>query len=140
MSLLAQQLAGEGDEVKTEYASRTVAHTLRCSMVLRRLADKAFGSLDEMKAKFNAAAAARFGSGWAWLGLKPDGDLTITTTANQDNPLQVGRRLLFCAFVSSDQPTRRMLLFSCWLELVLADTRTSFAGHDTGTSCVPART
>jgi superoxide dismutase len=43
-----------------------------------------------MKAKFNAAAAARFGSGWAWLGLKPDGDLTITTTANQDNPLQVG--------------------------------------------------
>ncbi len=42
-----------------------------------------------MKAKFNAAAAARFGSGWAWLGLKSGGDLTITTTANQDNPLQV---------------------------------------------------
>ena len=54
-------------------------------------ADKAFGSLDEMKAKFNAAAAARFGSGWAWLGLKSDGDLTVTTTANQDNPLQVRR-------------------------------------------------
>ena len=45
-----------------------------------------------MKAKFNAAAAARFGSGWAWLGLKSGGDLTITTTANQDNPLQVRRR------------------------------------------------
>ena len=54
-------------------------------------ADKSFGSLEEMKAKFNAAAAARFGSGWAWLGLKGDGDLTITTTANQDNPLQVCR-------------------------------------------------
>jgi len=29
--------------------------------------DSAFGSVDEMKTKFNAAGAARFGSGWAWL-------------------------------------------------------------------------
>ncbi|KAI8463001.1 MAG: superoxide dismutase [Mn], mitochondrial [Monoraphidium minutum] len=47
----------------------------------------AFGSVDEMKAKFNAAAAARFGSGWAWLGVKEDGSLGITSTPNQDNPL-----------------------------------------------------
>ena len=52
-----------------------------------------------MKAKFNAAAAARFGSGWAWLGLKSDGGLTITTTANQDNPLQA-RRLRLTRVVS----------------------------------------
>lgn len=47
----------------------------------------AFGSLDEMKAKFNAAAAGRFGSGWAWLIKDSSGKLAITSTPNQDNPL-----------------------------------------------------
>ena len=46
-----------------------------------------FGSVDEMKQKFNAAASTRFGSGWAWLGVKSDGSLAITSTPNQDNPL-----------------------------------------------------
>lgn len=32
-------------------------------------------------------AAGRFGSGWAWLGVKADGSLTIGSTPNQDNPL-----------------------------------------------------
>ncbi|GBF96385.1 manganese superoxide dismutase [Raphidocelis subcapitata] len=54
---------------------------------LKAAIEGAFGSLDEMKAKFNAAAAGRFGSGWAWLGVKPDGSLGITSTPNQDNPL-----------------------------------------------------
>jgi superoxide dismutase, Fe-Mn family len=48
--------------------------------------DEAFGSLDEMKEKFNAAGATRFGSGWAWLGVL-DGKLAICSTPNQDNPL-----------------------------------------------------
>ena len=54
-----------------------------------KLADainEAFGSFDEMKEKFNAAGAGRFGSGWAWLGVA-DGKLTICSTPNQDNPL-----------------------------------------------------
>ncbi|SFP98676.1 superoxide dismutase [Parafilimonas terrae] len=46
----------------------------------------AFGSFDEFKAKFNAAGATRFGSGWAWLIVK-DGKLEVTSTPNQDNPL-----------------------------------------------------
>lgn len=46
----------------------------------------AFGSFEEMKEKFNAAGAGRFGSGWAWLGVS-DGKLTICSTPNQDNPL-----------------------------------------------------
>src|SRR5690242_8325309 len=45
-----------------------------------------FGSFDQMKEKFNAAGAGRFGSGWAWLGVA-DGKLTICSTPNQDNPL-----------------------------------------------------
>ncbi|MCX5690495.1 MAG: superoxide dismutase [Planctomycetota bacterium] len=47
----------------------------------------AFGTFDGFKEKFAAAAAGRFGSGWAWLIRKPDGSLAITSTANQDNPL-----------------------------------------------------
>ncbi len=47
----------------------------------------AFGSVDEMKTKFNAAAAGRFGSGWAWLIKDAGGKLAITSTPNQDNPL-----------------------------------------------------
>jgi len=49
--------------------------------------NSAFGSLDEMKSKFNAAAAGRFGSGWAWLIKDASGKLAITSTPNQDNPL-----------------------------------------------------
>ena len=51
--------------------------------------DSAFGSMDEMKSKFNAAAAGQFGSGWAWLSLA-DGKLAVSSTANQDNPLVRG--------------------------------------------------
>ncbi|MEQ8417880.1 MAG: superoxide dismutase [Imperialibacter sp.] len=46
----------------------------------------AFGSFDGFKEKFSAAAATRFGSGWAWLCVKA-GKLEICSTANQDNPL-----------------------------------------------------
>lgn len=48
--------------------------------------NSSFGSFEEFKNKFSNAAAARFGSGWAWLIVK-DGKLAITSTANQDNPI-----------------------------------------------------
>ncbi|MFS8615474.1 MAG: superoxide dismutase [Solitalea sp.] len=48
--------------------------------------NEAFGSFDGFKEKFSAAAATRFGSGWAWLIVK-DGKLEVTSTPNQDNPL-----------------------------------------------------
>ncbi|MDE0470485.1 MAG: superoxide dismutase [Ekhidna sp.] len=47
----------------------------------------AFGSFDEFKTVFSNAAAARFGSGWAWLCKKTDGSVEVCSTANQDNPL-----------------------------------------------------
>jgi Fe-Mn family superoxide dismutase len=40
-----------------------------------------------MQSEFNQATADRFGSGWAWLILKADGSLAISSTPNQDNPL-----------------------------------------------------
>ncbi len=45
-----------------------------------------FGSFDEFKEKFADAAATRFGSGWAWLCVSPEGKLHVYSTANQDNP------------------------------------------------------
>lgn len=48
--------------------------------------DGAFGSLDAMKEQFAAAAATRFGSGWAWLYVD-GGKLKVGSTANQDSPL-----------------------------------------------------
>uniref|UniRef100_A0A7S3XQ20 Superoxide dismutase [Fe] n=1 Tax=Heterosigma akashiwo TaxID=2829 RepID=A0A7S3XQ20_HETAK len=60
------------------------------SAALATAIDEAFGSMDAMKEKFNAAATGQFGSGWAWLGVKADGKLGICGTPNQDNPLMEG--------------------------------------------------
>ena len=49
--------------------------------------DAAFGSFDAFKEGFAKAGATRFGSGWAWLVVKDDGTLAVTSTPNQDNPL-----------------------------------------------------
>lgn len=57
------------------------------SGALAEAINAAFGSFDEMKTKFNAAAGGRFGSGWAWLIKDASGKLAITSTPNQDNPL-----------------------------------------------------
>ncbi|MCB9845745.1 MAG: superoxide dismutase [Phycisphaeraceae bacterium] len=48
--------------------------------------DQAFGSFGGFQEAFGAAAAGRFGSGWAWLYLDSTGKLAVGSTANQDNP------------------------------------------------------
>lgn len=49
--------------------------------------DAKFGSFDNFKEEFNKAATTRFGSGWAWLSVSYDGELQVSSTPNQDNPL-----------------------------------------------------
>jgi len=53
-----------------------------------KLADaiEAFGGLETLKEKVNAAGAARFGSGWAWVCVN-NGKIEVCSTPNQDNPL-----------------------------------------------------
>ena len=52
----------------------------------------AFVSFDKFQESFAAAAATRFGSGWAWLGVKDNGSLSICSTPNQDSPSRPGSR------------------------------------------------
>ncbi|MEN9995222.1 MAG: hypothetical protein RL762_1879 [Bacteroidota bacterium] len=46
-----------------------------------------FTSIDSLIASVNKAASTRFGSGWAWLMVTPNGQLAVVSTGNQDNPI-----------------------------------------------------
>ena len=46
-----------------------------------------FGSLDSFKETITKAALGQFGSGWAWLSSNKNGELSITASPNQDNPI-----------------------------------------------------
>ena len=57
--------------------------------------NESFGSFDEFKKQFAAAATGRFGSGWAWLVV--DGDkLAVVSSANQDCPLSECKKPILC--------------------------------------------
>lgn len=76
-----------------EMAPPDQAAKTKPSEQLQALIDKSFGSLDEMKAQFEARAApgALFGSGWVWICVNQAGDeLKLVGTPNQDNPLMKG--------------------------------------------------
>lgn len=49
-----------------------------------------FGSVDDLVNQLKEAGSKQFGSGWAWLVVKEDGSLAVTSTPNQDNPLMPG--------------------------------------------------
>lgn len=53
---------------------------------LAKAIDAKFGSFEKFKEEFANAGATRFGSGWAWLGVKSDGSVAVTSTPNQDSP------------------------------------------------------
>ena len=64
---------------------------------LARAIDARFGSFDEFKKQFSAAAVGTFGSGWAWLVKNPDGSVGIESTSNAATPLTTDRKpLLTC--------------------------------------------
>ncbi|UYN59713.1 superoxide dismutase SodA [Streptococcus agalactiae] len=51
-----------------------------------------FGSFEDFKAAFTAAATGRFGSGWAWLVVNAEGKLEVLSTANQDTLIMEGKK------------------------------------------------
>ncbi len=57
---------------------------------LAKAIDSAFGGVDALKEQMEKAGATRFGSGWAWLIVKDDKSLAVTSTPNQDAPIMKG--------------------------------------------------
>ena len=77
-----EEMAPPGEAAKTKPSKQ-----------LEDMINKSFGSMDEMKAQFEARAApgALFGSGWVWITVNQKGDeLKLVGTPNQDNPLMKG--------------------------------------------------
>ena len=63
-----------------ETPTRAIPHAMQAEL----------GGFDAFKSAFANAGATRFGSGWAWLILKADGTLAVSSTPNQDSPLMKG--------------------------------------------------
>ena len=55
-----------------------------------RRSKKTFDGFGKFKEQFDSAAKDRLGSGWAWLSVTSEGDLAVSSTANQDSPLSNG--------------------------------------------------
>lgn len=53
-----------------------------------------FGSFENFKKEFTAAAVGLFGSGWAWLSVDKEGKLHITKETNAGNPHRSGLKPL----------------------------------------------
>ena len=61
------------------------------SLEKRIVAD--LGSVEEFKKSFTQEGVDQFGSGWVWL-VEADGKLQVTKTANAENPLPEGQRMI----------------------------------------------
>ena len=61
---------------------------------LAQAIDDTFGGLDALKEQLTTAATTQFGSGWAWLSTDKSGKLTVSKTANQDNPISEGTGMI----------------------------------------------
>ena len=58
---------------------------------LAKAIDRAFGGFSGFQRQFSEAATKQFGSGWAWLTIGADKQLTVQATPNQDTPLSKAR-------------------------------------------------
>jgi Fe-Mn family superoxide dismutase len=82
--------------------------------------DRDIGGEAQVREAF-AAAAGRFGSGWAWLAARKDGRLEVTTTGNADTPLASGKLPLLAIDLWEhayylDYQNRRADYVAAWLD------------------------
>ena len=79
------------------------------SAALTKQITQDFGSMDAFKQKFNEAATGRFGSGWAWLIVTPEGKLAITSTPKSGQSIDGSGRNQRSTFIGID---RLVMLFA----------------------------
>ncbi len=60
------------------------------SGILAQKIDETFGSFESFQKEISELANKRFGSGWAWLSATPAGELVLSSSSNQDNPIILG--------------------------------------------------
>ena len=68
-------------KILTPAESKEADYQTAASDDLKKEIEEVWGSLNACQAKFNEAATAVFGSGWAWLGVDSSGKLVISTTS-----------------------------------------------------------
>ncbi|KKS68373.1 MAG: Superoxide dismutase [candidate division TM6 bacterium GW2011_GWE2_42_60] len=68
-------------------------HQKPTGILMQKLVDT-FGSLDAFEKAFEAQTLACFGSGWCWLVVDNEGQLSIMVTQNHDLPQQKGKKPL----------------------------------------------
>lgn len=61
---------------------------------LEAAVDRDLGGIEAFKHAFSAAASGEFGSGWAWLVVKPDGKLVVLSSTDAENPIRQRNRPL----------------------------------------------
>ncbi len=95
---------------------------IKMSDTMAGLITKSFGSVEKFKETFAQAAAARFGSGWAWL-VQNGETLEVVSTPNQDNPMSDGKTPLLGLDVWEhayylNYQNRRGDYVSAWMDII----------------------
>ena len=62
-------------------------HAHEPSGELANIINNTFGSYDSLREELTKLATGQFGSGWAWLNTDIDGNLSVSSSPNQDNPI-----------------------------------------------------
>ena len=98
-----ETIVSQGDGAIFNNAGQTLNHTLYFLQLspngggaptgaLSEAINKKWGSFEEFKKEFSAAAVGLFGSGWAWLAKDGNGELQILKESNAGNPLTKGMK------------------------------------------------
>ena len=77
--------------METHYSKHHATYTKNFNAAVEAAGLQGSSAEQILKEKLTALAVGQFGSGWAWLSANKDGELEVSASANQDNPLMEGK-------------------------------------------------